>query len=142
MNYPALPQALADLLGGRVHFNVDAISGLAGSIRGGTVKPLAVAARERLPNFPDIPTVSDTIPALVASGWLALVGPPKTPEAIAHKVSDDLRAILGRPEIIQRLHELGSYPRPMSPAELASFIRDQQRIWKPVIAEVGLKTPR
>jgi tripartite-type tricarboxylate transporter receptor subunit TctC len=142
VNYPALPQALADLLAGRIHFSVDAISGLAGSIRGGTVKPLAVAARARLPNFPEIPIASETLPDLIASGWLALVAPPKTPESIAHKVSDDLRAILGRDEIGQRLHELGSYPRPMSPAELAAFVQEQQRIWKPIIAGIGLKTPK
>ncbi len=89
-----------------------------------------------MPNFPDLPTVAETVPGCVASGWLALAAPPKTPEAIARKVSDDLRVILERPDIRHRLQELGSYPRPMSPAELASFIRDQQRIWKPVgIAE-------
>ena len=142
VNYPALSQALADLLGGRVHFTVDAISGLAGSIRGGTVKALAVAARQRLPNFPEIATASETLPGFVASGWLALVAPPKTPDTIAQKVSDDLRAVLARPEVTQRLHELGSYPRPMSPTELADFIRDQQRIWKPIIATVGMKTPK
>jgi tripartite-type tricarboxylate transporter receptor subunit TctC len=142
LNYPALPQALADLIAGRVHANVDAISGLAGSIHGGAVKALAVAARERLPDRPDLPTVAETLPGFRASGWLALVAPPKTPEAFARKVSDDLRSILAKPEIVKRLHELGSYPRPMSPTELAAFIREQQEIWRPVLDQVGLKTPK
>jgi tripartite-type tricarboxylate transporter receptor subunit TctC len=142
VNYPALPQALADLVAGRIHLNVDAMSGSAGLIRNGTIKALAVAAGERLPNFPDIPLASETLPGLVASGWLALVAPPKTPDAIARKVSDDLRTVLARPDAIQRLHELGSYPRPMSPTELADFIADQQRIWKPILTAIGMKTPK
>jgi tripartite-type tricarboxylate transporter receptor subunit TctC len=142
VNYPALPQAMADLVGGRVHLMVDAIAGSSGPVRAGIVKALAVAARQRLPNFPDVAIASETLPGFVASGWLALVAPPKTPDTIAQKVSDDLRAILTRPDITQRLHELGSYPRPMSPAELADFVADQQRIWKPIIAAIGMKTPK
>src|SRR5262245_46419311 len=52
VNYPGAPQALADVLGGRVHIIVDTMSGMAGSIRGGTIKPLAVASERRLSNFP------------------------------------------------------------------------------------------
>jgi tripartite-type tricarboxylate transporter receptor subunit TctC len=142
LHYPGAPQALVDLIGGRIHVTVDSITGLAGAMRGGQVKALAVAAAERLPNFPDLPAAAETLPGFVASGWLALVAPPKTPAEIAHKVSADLRAILARPEVRARMQELGTYVRPMSPAELAGFIRDQQAVWKPVIAQVGLKPPR
>ena len=78
----------------------------------------------------------------MAMGWFALMAPPGTPEPIARKVSDDLRTVLERPELKQRFLDLGTYLRPMSPAELASFIADQQRIWKPVIAETAARTPK
>jgi tripartite-type tricarboxylate transporter receptor subunit TctC len=142
VNYPALPQALADLLGGRIHLIVEAVSGLAGAIGGGKVKALAVASAQRLPDRPDLPTATELLPGFVASGWLALVAPPKTPEPIARVVSADLRKVLAQPEVSERLRELGTYARPMSPAELASFIREQQATWKPVIAQVGLKSPQ
>jgi tripartite-type tricarboxylate transporter receptor subunit TctC len=125
-----------------VHAIVDAVSGLAGSIRGGSIKPLAVASERRLADFPDLPTVAETLPGFVAVGWFALLAPPKTPEAIARKASDDLRTALAQPELKQRFRELGTYLRPMSPAELTRFIAEQQQLWKPVIAEIVLKTPK
>jgi tripartite-type tricarboxylate transporter receptor subunit TctC len=142
VHYPGAPQALTDVLGGRVHAMVDAASGLAGAISSGSIKALAVASDRRLPTHPGLPTVAETLPGFMAMGWFALMAPPKTPEAIARKVSDDLRTILERPELKQRFFDLGTYQRPMSPAELASFIADQQRIWKPVITETAARTPK
>jgi tripartite-type tricarboxylate transporter receptor subunit TctC len=133
VNYPGAPQAMTDLIGGRVHAIVDAASGLAGAIGGGTIKALAVAAERRLPDRPQLPTVAETLPGLVAMGWFALMAPPKTPEAITRKASADLRAVLDEPELRQRFSELGTYLRLMSPDELRRFIAEQQRIWRPVI---------
>jgi tripartite-type tricarboxylate transporter receptor subunit TctC len=140
VHYPAIPQAMADLIGGRIHATVDSISGVAGALRGGQLKALAVASQKRLPNFPDLPTASETLPGFVASGWLAMMAPPKTPEPIAQKVSTDLRTVLATPEVQKRMQDLGTYPVLMSPAELASFIANQQKTWQPVIAEVGIKS--
>jgi tripartite-type tricarboxylate transporter receptor subunit TctC len=142
VNYPALPQALADLIGGRIQLMVEAVSGLSGAIGAGKVKPLAVASAQRLPDRPDIPATTELLAGFIASGWFALVAPPKTPEAIARFVSADLRKVLAQPEVGERLRELGTYTRPMSPPELAGFIRDQQTIWKPVIEQVRLKSPQ
>jgi tripartite-type tricarboxylate transporter receptor subunit TctC len=133
VSYPGAPQAMTDLLGGRVHAIVDAASGLASAIGGGTIKALAVASERRLPDRPELPTVAETLPGFMAMGWFALMAPPKTPEPIARKASGDLRAVLDEPELKQRFGELGTYLRPMSPDELRDFIADQQRIWKPVI---------
>ena len=142
VHYPGAPQALTDILGGRVHAMVDAASGLAGAISGGSIKALAVASERRLPTHPGLPTVAETLPGFMAMGWFALMAPPKTPEAIAGKASDDLRTILERPELKQRFLDLGTYLRPMSPAELAGFIADQQRIWKPVIAATAARSSK
>ena len=139
LHYPAVPQAIVDLVGGRIQLAVDSITGVAGAISGGQLKALAVAAAQRLPNFPQWPTASETLPGFVASGWLALMAPPKTPDAIAHKVSADLRTVLDRGEVKQRMLELGTYPIAMSPAELADFIANQQRTWRPIIETVGMK---
>jgi tripartite-type tricarboxylate transporter receptor subunit TctC len=142
VHYPGTPQAMADLLGGRIQVHVDAVSSLAGSINAGTIKALAVAARERLYNFPNLPMAQETIPGLVAMGWFAMMAPPKTPDAVARKVSDDLRAVLGNPELKKRFHDLGTYLKPMTQAELASFIEAEQKTWAPVIAAIGTAPAR
>jgi len=142
VHYPGAPQALTDLMGGRMHVVIESLSTFAPAISAGKLKPLAVATAQRLKTAPDLPAVAETLPGFLAMGWFALMAPPGTPEPIARKVSADLRTVLTRPDAMQRLTELGTYLEPMSPAELVTFIRNQQQAWKPVLAEIDVKSPR
>src|SRR5262249_56271833 len=90
------------------------------------LKPLAVAAAERLPDFPNLPTVAETLPGFQAMGWQGLVAPVSTPEAIVRKASEDLRKVVSDPTLAAQLAGRGSYPRPMSPAELTASIHTHQ----------------
>ena len=139
LHYPAASQAITDVLGGRVHIMVDAITSMKGAIDAGRIKPLAVAAKKRLYNFPDLPVVADTFPGFEAMGWFALMAPPGTPAPLARKIGDDLRKVLAGPELQKRFEDLGTYIRPTTPEELTSFIVEQQQIWRPVIAETAKK---
>jgi len=117
---------------------MDGLPSLAGPISGGTLKLLAVGSAQRLPNRPDTPTIAETLPAIPrALGFFALMGPPGTPEPIARKVSDDLRAVLGERATKQRFEDIASYIKPMSPAELLTYIRTEQALWKPVIEQIS-----
>jgi tripartite-type tricarboxylate transporter receptor subunit TctC len=129
--YPGAAAALQDLLGGR-------ISAFLGPAQAGSVKLLAVASPKRLPNFPDVPTIAETIPGFTAMAWLALLAPTGTPEPIIRKVNADLNHVFALPEIVHRLHEIGTYARLLSPAETAEFISSEQRVWIPLVRQVGV----
>jgi len=139
LHYPAASQAVTDVLGGRVHGMIDAITAMKGAIEAGQIRPLAVASRQRLYNFPDLPIVADTFPGFEAMGWFALMAPPGTPAPLAAKISADLRAVLAKPEVKKRFEDLGTYIRPTTPEQLTAFIVEQQQIWRPVIAETAKK---
>ena len=66
------------------------------------------------------------------------MAPARTPDAIVQKVNRDLRSVLGEPEVRRKLAVLGTYPRPMSPAETAAFIRSEQDLWRPVVKQLDL----
>lgn len=137
LHYPAASKAIADVLGGRVHVMIDSMTAMHGAVGTGKLKPLAIATKQRQPRYPDLPTVAETIPGFEAVGWLALMAPPGTPAPVAKKISDDLRTILAQPELRKRFDDLGTAINPTTQAELTSFIREQQRIWRPVIAETA-----
>ena len=137
LHYAGGARALPDLLGGRLHAMIDAIASARGPVEGGQLKPLAVTSTKRLDIFPQVAPAAETIPGYEAMGWMALMAPPHTPEPIARKISDDLRTILTQSELQKRLEELGTYIRPTTPAELIAYIQEQQRIWRPVIAETA-----
>jgi tripartite-type tricarboxylate transporter receptor subunit TctC len=90
-----------------------------------------------MPDFPNLPTVAETLPGFAASGWQAMVAPTGTPEPILRKVSDDLAKALSDPAVQQRLTALGRYNRPMSPAEVTAFIHDEQQKWKPILEQIA-----
>ena len=103
-------------MGGRVQVIMDGLPSLAGAINGGQLKLLAVGSAKRLPNRPETPTIAETLPSIPrALGWFALMGPPGTPEPMAKKISDDLRAVLSEPALKKRFEDIASYINPMSP---------------------------
>jgi len=126
-------QILNDVMGGRVPMVIEAFSGIAGAIEAGTIKPLAVASPQRMPDFPDLPTVAETLPGFGASGWQAMVAPVGTPVPIVQKVSEDLRTALTDPAVVKRLAALGRYNQPMTPEETTEFIHREQATWKPIL---------
>jgi tripartite-type tricarboxylate transporter receptor subunit TctC len=133
-------QIINDIMGGRISLALDAYSGVAGAIQAGTVRPLAVASRARMPNFPNLPTMAETLPGFAASGWQALVAPIGTPEPIVNKISNDLRTALSDPETQKRLATVGRDAPPMSPAEVTAFIHGEQAMWAPILQQIG-RTP-
>ena len=108
-------QVLTDVMGGRVPLVIEAYSGIAGAIESGTIKPLAVASPQRIPDFPNLPTVAETLPGFAASGWQAMVAPVGTPAPIVRKISDDLRNRVERP----RHHETAGGARPFQSTDVA-----------------------
>jgi len=136
--YPGAAAGLKDVMGGTLPMIIEGPSALAGALQAGAIKALAVTSPTRLPNFPDVPTVAETIPGFAVAAWFALMARTGTPNAIVAKVSRDLQDALEQPEVKEKFETLGVYPRPMSPMDTAEFIRSERRLWKPVIKEIGL----
>ena len=130
-------QAVADTYAGRIPIMIEGYTGLAPAFQSGNLIPLAVGAGKRLPSVPDLPTISETVPGLIASGWQAVLTQNGTPEAIVVKASETLRAALDMASVKDALANRGSFARPMSPAEVTAFIRDQQELWKPAIERIA-----
>jgi tripartite-type tricarboxylate transporter receptor subunit TctC len=138
--YPSVARAIQDALGGTLNVIVENPAAVAAAYQSGALKPLAVAAARRLPNYPNVPTVAEALPQLgsfEASGWTVLMAPAGTPDLILRKLSDDLQAVLAQADIRQRLEALGSYVRPLSPADTAAFIRSERDLWRPVVRQIG-----
>lgn len=130
-------QSLADIVAGRIPMVIEGYAGLAGAYQSGQLKALAIASSKRLPDLPNLPTVSETLPGFAASGWQVVVAPLGTPDAIIRQVSDDLRKVLMKPEIKDKLAARGAYVRPMTPPEVLAFVKGEQTQWKPVLEKLA-----
>jgi tripartite-type tricarboxylate transporter receptor subunit TctC len=131
--------AVGDVANGRVNFIIEGYSGIAASIKSGLLKPIAVASAKRLPDFPDLPTVAETIPGVTATGWQVMVAPNGTPEPILHKVAEDTARVAESAAVKQGLARLGSYSYAMTPAQALAFVHQQQEMWRPVQQKIAMK---
>jgi tripartite-type tricarboxylate transporter receptor subunit TctC len=132
--------AISDVVSGRVSSIIEGYSGIAGAVQSGLLRAIAVASEKPLAEFPDLPTVAETIPGFSATGWQILVAPVGTPEIIIRKLSDDLRKVVTDPDLQQKIAARGSYARAMSPSETVAFVAAEQRKWKPVLEHIANKT--
>src|SRR5262249_3791415 len=130
-------QAIADVYAGRIPIMVEGYTGLAPAFQSGSLVPLAVGTPRRLSSDPGLPTIAETIPDLIVSGWNAVLAPNGTPEPIVAKAAECLRAALEMPDVREPLALHGSFVRPMPPDEVTTFIHDQQILWKPAIERIA-----
>ena len=131
--------ALADVGSGRVSMIIEGYSGILGAVKAGQVKLIAVGSRERLPQFPDLPTVAETIPGFAATGWQVLVAPLGTPQPIIAKISVDLSKAMDDPDFKKKLGNVGSYSRAMTPDQVLAFVDKEQQTWLPVLDKISKK---
>jgi tripartite-type tricarboxylate transporter receptor subunit TctC len=136
--YQSTNRAIIDALNGTISVVIESLTGLSGSLAGGQLKALAVTSRDRLPEYPTVPTVAETLPGFEAIGWFALMAPARTPQSLCNKINADLRSVLEQPAVKSKYAKLGTYVAVRSPSEVAQFITDQRRIWTPIVHQMGL----
>jgi tripartite-type tricarboxylate transporter receptor subunit TctC len=125
--------AITDLLAGHVHLMFGNIAAATRHAKAGKVRILAVTGPKRLPALPDVPTMNEIVPGVVAVAWFAIVAPPGTPSAIAEKVSSLAGEILRSPEVAQRLADISAEPVGNTPAEMARWMKEDTERWRAVI---------
>jgi tripartite-type tricarboxylate transporter receptor subunit TctC len=129
--------SLNDTIAGRIPIVFEGLAGLAPGTQSGGIRLIGIAAPKRLPNLPNLPAINETVPGVVSSGWLALMAPAGTPDHIIRKVNEDLRKVVAMPDVIERLHVLGTYSRDLTPAQTDDFIRSEERLWWPIVRQVN-----
>jgi tripartite-type tricarboxylate transporter receptor subunit TctC len=137
--YQGAAPALNDVLAGHVEMMVDNLGNSLPLVRQGRLKVLAVTGATRLPELPDVPAVAELFPGFYSTGWYAVVAPPRTPEAIASKLSLAIAEILQLPEVARRFRDLAITPTGTTPAETAAFLRQEADRWRQVIVSGGIK---
>jgi tripartite-type tricarboxylate transporter receptor subunit TctC len=125
--------AMADLLGGHVNVMFGNVTAAAAHVRSGKLRVLAVTSSKRLAAMPSIPAINELVPGVVGVAWFAMVAPPKTPAAIAARLSSTIAEILRTPEMTKRYAEVGAEPVGNTPEEMAAWQKEDTERWRAVI---------
>ena len=125
-----------DVVAGRIPIMFEGLAGLAPGTQNGGIRLLGVASEKRLPNLPDLPTIAETVPGVVSSGWIVMMVPAGVPDAIVQKLNKDLRTVVADKEVIERFQQLGTYSRDYTPEQTTQFMRNEEKLWWPIVRKV------
>jgi tripartite-type tricarboxylate transporter receptor subunit TctC len=138
--YKGTPEALTDVLSGRVTFFFSPVSGTLQYIKDGRLTALAVSTAKRSSVLPDVPTVAEAgLPGFDYNLWIGLFGPAGIPQEIVDRISRDVAKTMQQPDVKERLAILGAEAMPMSPAEFRQFVRREMDESGKVIKAAGIK---
>ncbi len=104
--YKGSGPAAQDLMAGHIDMMLD--TGSLGSIRGGVLRPLAVAADRRLPVLPDVPTFTEAGTPMLASAWYGVMLPAGAPAEVVARLNKEINILLHKPEIRTKLQDMGA----------------------------------
>jgi tripartite-type tricarboxylate transporter receptor subunit TctC len=137
--YSGLAPALTDLLAGHVDVMFNNLGEGLPLVQENKLKGLAVTSDKRAADLPNVPAVAETYPEVVSTSWFAVVAPPKTPPAIAEKLSRTLADILREPEVEKRWRDMTLTAVGGTPEEIAAFFKVETERWRKVIVAGRLK---
>jgi tripartite-type tricarboxylate transporter receptor subunit TctC len=140
VHYRGAAPALADVIAGNINAVIMGPSVALSSVSAGKLKMLAFASEKRLPQFPDVPTVAETVPGYEASVSFGLFAAAGTPAGIVEKVNADAQKIVGDAEFRkQYLERLAVLPVPGTPDAFAEYLRKDSAKWREVITAANVK---
>ncbi len=113
------------LLGQQVHISFFSLPLMVPHIKSGKMKGLAVGSRNRVPQVPDVPTLSETLPGFEQYSWFGILGPAGLPREIVAKVHRETVRTLQAPEVNQKLTEQGFEIVASSPEEFVKFVQGE-----------------
>jgi tripartite-type tricarboxylate transporter receptor subunit TctC len=131
--------ALVDLVAGRTSYMFAILPESMPMVKSGQLRALAVTTAERLPAYPDIPTVAESIPGYELLGWYGFLAPAGTPKPIIKKLNQAFNKALQDRVTRERLSMMGFEIAGGTPERLGDMMRSESVKWKKVINEAGIK---
>ena len=129
-----------DVLSGRVPLWFSSIGEeLKGLVANKQLKAIATTGSTRSANFPNTPTIAETLPGFNVVGLLGLIAPSGTPREVRAKISADIQAAVNSPEVRDRMVQLGMTPLGSTPEQFNARIASEIERWSKVIKEAGIK---
>ena len=134
------PQAMTEVVGGRVDMMFTDIAAAQGLLKTGQLRPLAMTTIQRSALMPDLPTVAESgVPDYDMSGWIALYAPAGTPKAVVARLNAEVTKVLQLPEVRQRFLDLGADPSPLPVADFTTWAHQEVAKWTRLVKEAGIQ---
>jgi tripartite-type tricarboxylate transporter receptor subunit TctC len=139
--YKGSGPAMTDLVGGQVLSMSETVPAALQFIQAGQLRALAVTTNKRISQLPDVPTITEAtgLPNFDVVSMFGIEAPAGTPKPIVYKLSTEIKNILQRPDVQERMLAAGVYVNYLSPAESSKRITRELNMWAKVIKDANIK---
>jgi len=138
--YRGSGDAVQAVLAGQVLMTIADSGPMAGPLKSGKLRALAITTAKRPPAFPDVPTFTESgISDMEIELWTGVVAPNGTPQDIVERLQDVIEDTIEMPPIRSALEGIHVDPRSTSPKEFAQIIARDAARWKTVAAKANIK---
>lgn len=138
--YKGVAVALLDLIAGRIDVGLSNVGSATQHIKGGRVRGLAVAGRERHPLLPEVPTFAEAgYPNYNMIYWFGMMAPAGTPAAVINQLQQGIARAVEQPKVRDAFAGAGVKAIASTPADFTKRVDEEARVWKRVIARAGVK---
>ncbi|MDB5922707.1 MAG: bug [Betaproteobacteria bacterium] len=132
--------SLTELMGGQVSTMFAALGSISSMLGSNKVKAIGVAANERTPLLPGVPTIAESgIPDFEVMNWFGIVGPASMPRTVVDRLNQAINRVVQSPDSRKKFASLGFLPRGTTPEELERHIKAELARWSGVIKSQGIK---
>jgi tripartite-type tricarboxylate transporter receptor subunit TctC len=140
VHYKGAAPALTDLIGGHIQMMIVSIGLITQAWQSGELKVLGFGSTARIPQYPDVPIIAETLRGFEAASWYGLAAPAGTPRAIVETLSAETQRIFAEPEFRERfLAPNMIFSIASSPESFAARIRADDAKWAKVIRDANVK---
>jgi tripartite-type tricarboxylate transporter receptor subunit TctC len=110
-------------------------------VKSGKLKLIAVSSEQREPNYPNVPTVSETpgLEGYSAGSWQGIIAPAKVSAEIVNRTYNEVKRAIAIPDVAEKLTSLGSRPQVKTPQEMAKWLASEKQKWAKLVKESGYK---
>jgi tripartite-type tricarboxylate transporter receptor subunit TctC len=137
--YKGSAPAMAALLAEEIDLMFDNLGVTLPQVQNGKLRALAVCSENRVGSLPGVPAMSEVFPGFLSATWVGIVAPPKTPAAIAEKVSAAIAEAGRSPDVADRLARLSAQGVGDTPSRMAVFMKLEEQRWKRVIESAKVR---
>jgi tripartite-type tricarboxylate transporter receptor subunit TctC len=139
--YPGSPQAVNDLIAGRVTMFFSPASTVIGQIAAGKLKALATAANTRASALPNVPSMAEAgVPDFDTSLWFGIMAPAGTPKMAIDKIANAAEQAMQRPDAVEVLQKQGFDPLGKGPDKFGPYLRSEIARWSEVARRAGVRS--
>jgi tripartite-type tricarboxylate transporter receptor subunit TctC len=131
---------LTDLLGSHVPMGFLSTALVMQHMKDGSLRALGISSKDRVPEFPSVPAIGESVPGYESASWFGLFAPKATPPDVVQKINTDVQAVFADPNFRRKFLEPNSISvRSGTSKEFAEYVADESSKWSKVIRKANLQ---